>query len=154
MSDDDFMQQSDDEEYVTYPPSHPPPPLISTFHHLISAVTDTRVRYDFEYEEDDEANEGDVDIENSYYNAKQLKATEPKEAIEHFLAIPGLEDEKSEWGFKGLKQAIKVEFKLGLYEDVRFRCTRLSPNNERLFIFLQSLMPVFLGRFLGHQALR
>lgn len=98
-------------------------------------MADNCVRYDFEYEEDDEANEGDVDIENSYYNAKQLKATEPKEAIEHFLAIPGLEDEKSEWGFKGLKQAIKVEFKLGLYEDVRFRYTRLPPNNKRLFIF-------------------
>lgn len=36
-----------------------------------------------------------------------------------FLAIPGLEQEKSEWGFKGLKQAIKLEFKLGRYNDVR-----------------------------------
>ncbi|KAG7137664.1 COP9 signalosome complex subunit 2 like protein [Verticillium longisporum] len=87
MSDDDFMQESDDEQY------------------------------DFEYEEDDDEETGDVDIENKYYNAKQQKAAEPEEAIAEFLGIPALEDEKGEWGFKGLKQAIKLEFRLGKYND-------------------------------------
>jgi COP9 signalosome complex subunit 2 len=88
MSDDeDFMQQSDDEQY------------------------------DFEYEEDDDDNADDVDIENKYYNAKQLKLSDPKDAVTEFLGIPALEQEKGEWGFKGLKQAIKLEFKLGRYED-------------------------------------
>jgi COP9 signalosome complex subunit 2 len=32
------------------------------------------------------------------------------------LGIPPIETEKGEWGFKGLKQAIKLEFKLGRYE--------------------------------------
>ncbi|KAK5988301.1 COP9 signalosome complex subunit 2 [Cladobotryum mycophilum] len=87
MSDDeDFMQESDEEQY------------------------------DFEYEEDEDEETGDVDIENKYYNAKQLKLGDPEDAIAEFLSIPSLEPEKGEWGFKGLKQAIKLEFKLGQYD--------------------------------------
>lgn len=85
--DDDFMQDSDQEQY------------------------------DFEYEDDDEAESGDVDIENKYYNAKQLKADNPEEAVQEFLGVPELEQEKGDWGFKGLKQAIKLEFALGRYDD-------------------------------------
>ncbi|KAI9840251.1 MAG: hypothetical protein M1838_004143 [Thelocarpon superellum] len=89
MSDnDDFMQDSDQEEY------------------------------DFEYEdEDDEGNNPDVDIENKYYNAKQIKAASPEEAIGEFLGIAPLEEEKGDWGFKGLKQAIKLEVKLKRYDE-------------------------------------
>ncbi|RMZ89789.1 hypothetical protein DV736_g2994, partial [Chaetothyriales sp. CBS 134916] len=85
--DDDFMQDSDAEQY------------------------------DFEYEDDDEPEGGDVDIENKYYNAKQLKADSPEEAIEEFLGVQAMEEEKGDWGFKGLKQAIKLEFALGRYDD-------------------------------------
>ncbi|MCJ1255775.1 hypothetical protein MMC24_003592 [Lignoscripta atroalba] len=84
--DDDFMQDSDQEQY------------------------------DFEYEDDDEEETGDVDIENKYYNAKQMKGDNPEEAIAEFLGLPALEKEKGDWGFKGLKQAIKLEFKLGEYD--------------------------------------
>lgn len=88
MSDDDFMQESDEE-------------------------------YDFEYDdEDDNEDSGDVDIENKYYNAKQMKLTDPKDAIKEFLEVPDLQEEKGDWGFKGLKQAIKLEFKLGQYDEV------------------------------------
>jgi len=76
-------------------------------------------RFDFEYEDDDEEDSGDVDIENKYYNAKQLKLTDGNAAIEEFLGIPALEEEKGDWGFKGLKQAIKLEYKEGLYDKVR-----------------------------------
>jgi COP9 signalosome complex subunit 2 len=58
-----------------------------------------------------------VDIENKYYNAKQLKADNPEEAVSEFLGVPALEPEKGDWGFKGLKQAIKLEFQLGRYKD-------------------------------------
>lgn len=89
MSDDeDFMQESDEEQY------------------------------DFEYEEDDDDDNGDVGIENKYYNAKQLKTTDPEDAIPEFLEIPSLEEDKGEWGFKGLKQAIKLEFQAGQYDKV------------------------------------
>lgn len=78
-----------------------------------------KCRYDFEYEEDSQEEGGDIDIENKYYNAKQIKATSPEEAIEEFLGIPAMEQEKGDWGFKGIKQAIKLEYKLGWYEKVR-----------------------------------
>lgn len=88
MSDDDFMQESDEE-------------------------------YDFDYDDEDENEDsGDVGIENKYYNAKQLKTTDPEDAINEFLEIPDLQEEKGDWGFKGLKQAIKLEFKLQRYDEV------------------------------------
>jgi COP9 signalosome complex subunit 2 len=74
---------------------------------------------DFEYEDDGSDDAGDVDVENKYFSAKGMKATDPEEAIEEFLGLPALEKEKGDWGFKGLKQALKLEFKLGLYEKVR-----------------------------------
>ena len=58
-----------------------------------------------------------MDIENKYYNAKQMKADNPEEAIEEFLGVLALEPEKGDWGFKGLKQAIKLEFKLKRYAN-------------------------------------
>ncbi|KAK8192355.1 PCI domain-containing protein [Phyllosticta paracitricarpa] len=86
-SDDDFMQESEQEDY------------------------------DFEYEDDDDEQTGDVDIENKYYGAKQMKGDNPEDAIDEFLGVPALESEKGDWGFKGLKQAIKLEFKLGRYSQ-------------------------------------
>lgn len=89
--------------------------------HLLQNIrANLSFRYDFEYEEDEDDESGDVDIENKYYNAKQLKLTDPSDAIGEFLGIPPLEEEKGEWGFKGLKQAIKLEFKLGKYDEVRW----------------------------------
>jgi COP9 signalosome complex subunit 2 len=54
-------------------------------------------RYDFEYEDDDDEQSGDVDVENKYYNAKQLKADDPEAAIDEFLGVPALEEEKGDW---------------------------------------------------------
>ena len=61
-----------------------------------------------------------MDVENKYYNAKQMKVDNPEEAIDEFLGVPALEPEKGDWGFKGLKQAIKLEFKLDRYDKVSF----------------------------------
>lgn len=38
-----------------------------------------------------------MDIENKYYNAKQMKGDSPEEAIEEFLGVPALEPEKGDW---------------------------------------------------------
>lgn len=80
--DDDFMQDSDQEEYV-FSSSIP-----------ISLIA---IRYDFEYEDDDEEQGGDVGIENKYYNAKQMKIDEPEAAVDEFLEVPDLEEEKGDW---------------------------------------------------------
>ena len=54
-------------------------------------------RYDFEYEDGDEEETGDVGIENKYYNAKQMKGDNPDEAIDEFLGMPAMEEEKGDW---------------------------------------------------------
>lgn len=56
-----------------------------------------------------------------------MKASDPEAAIEEFLGVPALESEKGDWGFKGLKQAIKLEFKLAQYDKVY-----KSPENRPL----------------------
>ncbi|KAK9381701.1 PCI domain-containing protein [Kockiozyma suomiensis] len=88
MSDDDFMMESDEENY------------------------------DFEYEDDDMAsNSSNVDIENKYYNAKALKEEDDIEpAITEFLGVVESEPEKGEWGFKALKQVVKLLFHRGEHE--------------------------------------
>lgn len=89
MSDDDFMLESDNEEY------------------------------EFDYEDDGDEESPDVDIENRYYNAKQMKQSDPQAAIDEFLEVVKLETEKGDWGFKGLKQAIKLEFRQKQHAKVR-----------------------------------
>lgn len=67
MSDDDFMLESDNEDY------------------------------EFDYEDDGEEESADVDIENRYYNAKQMKLTDPEAAINEFLEVVKSEKEKGDW---------------------------------------------------------
>lgn len=65
-----------------------------------------------EYSEDSNS-EPDVDLENQYYNSKALKEDEPKAALTSFQKVLDLEvqgGEKGEWGFKALKQMIKILF--------------------------------------------
>ena len=80
--DDDFMQESDPEQYEV---------CRRYLKRLIPR------RYDFEYEDDDDQETADVDVENKYYNAKQMKADDPEEAIGEFLGLPALEEEKGDW---------------------------------------------------------
>lgn len=54
-----------------------------------------------------------------------MRETEPEDAITEFLGIPDLESEKGDWGFKGLKQAIKTEFRLARYDKAVEHYTEL-----------------------------
>lgn len=54
-------------------------------------------RYDFDYEGSDDDESGDIGIENKYYNAKQMKVDNPEEAVDEFLGLPAMEQDKSEW---------------------------------------------------------
>jgi COP9 signalosome complex subunit 2 len=56
-----------------------------------------------------------VDLENQYYNSKAQKEEDPKTALNSFQRVLDLENngnEKGEWGFKALKQMIKINFRL------------------------------------------
>jgi len=81
--------------------------------------------YDLEYSEDSNS-EPDVDLENQYYNSKSLKENNPKGALESFQRVLDLENgEKGEWGFKALKQMIKINFRLQNYEEMMSRYKQL-----------------------------
>lgn len=67
------------------------------------------------------ASEPDVDLENQYYNSKALKEDNALQALESFNKVLELESEKGEWGFRALKQMIKIYFKLGRYDDMMQR---------------------------------
>lgn len=74
--------------------------------------------YDLEYDEDSNS-EPDVDLENQYYNSKALKDDDPAGALASFKEVLRLEAEaKGEWGFKALKQMIKINFKLNHYDEM------------------------------------
>mmetsp|Transcript_31249 Transcript_31249/g.81926 ORF Transcript_31249/g.81926 Transcript_31249/m.81926 type:complete len:446 (+) Transcript_31249:229-1566(+) len=88
MSDDDFMCDSDEDAFD---------------------------ENDFNTESE---GEGDVDIENTYYTAKQYKEDDPDEALSGFAKVVELEEPKGDWGFRALKQTMKVNFRLGKHTDV------------------------------------
>ncbi|KAK2641044.1 hypothetical protein Ddye_022807 [Dipteronia dyeriana] len=73
--------------------------------------------YGFEYS-DEEPEEQDVDIENQYYNSKGLVETDPEAALAGFAEVVGMEPEKAEWGFKALKQTVKLYYRLGKYKEM------------------------------------
>ncbi|KAI8926945.1 PCI domain-containing protein [Entophlyctis helioformis] len=70
--------------------------------------------FGFEFEDDNEDDdEPDVDLENKYYNAKGHKEDSPETALKEFRAVVDAEEEKGDWGFKALKQMVKLEFAMG-----------------------------------------
>lgn len=69
------------------------------------------------------ASEPDVDLENQYYNSKALKEDSPRDALDSFKKVLELEQEKGEWGFRALKQMIKIYFKMVSWNLV----SRLKP---------------------------
>ena len=73
--------------------------------------------YDLEYSTDSNS-EPDVDLENQYYNSKALKEDDPRAALDSFEQVLELEQEKGEWGFKALKQMVKINYKLGQYDKM------------------------------------
>lgn len=78
-----------------------------------------------EYSEDSNS-EPDVDLENQYYNSKALKEEEPRAALSSFQKVLDLEGgEKGEWGFKALKQMIKINFRLSNYDEMMVRYKQL-----------------------------
>lgn len=73
-----------------------------------------------EYSSDDNS-EPDVDLENQYYNAKSRKDDNPVASIDEFkkvLAIEANGGTKGDWGFRALKQMIKIKFRLDRFTEM------------------------------------
>ncbi|XP_055349433.1 COP9 signalosome complex subunit 2-like [Paramacrobiotus metropolitanus] len=80
---------------------------------------------DFDYQEEEEE-EPDVDLENTYYNAKAMKEEDPRVALEQFQSVVVLEgDNKGDWGFKALKQMIKIHFRMNNQQEMMRRYHQL-----------------------------
>lgn len=63
-----------------------------------------------------------MDLENQYYNSKALKEKDPNASLMSFQKVLDLEaGEKGEWGFKALKQMIKINFRLVSCKEI-FQC--------------------------------
>eukprot|EP00303_Exanthemachrysis_gayraliae_P000203 CAMPEP_0206011440 /NCGR_PEP_ID=MMETSP1464-20131121/13222_1 /ASSEMBLY_ACC=CAM_ASM_001124 /TAXON_ID=119497 /ORGANISM="Exanthemachrysis gayraliae, Strain RCC1523" /LENGTH=433 /DNA_ID=CAMNT_0053385103 /DNA_START=9 /DNA_END=1310 /DNA_ORIENTATION=+ len=73
--------------------------------------------YGFEYSDED-PEEDDVNIENQYYNSKALLESDTDDALAGFREVLSMETDKGEWGFKALKQIVKLQFKLKIYDDM------------------------------------
>ncbi|CAK5075553.1 unnamed protein product [Meloidogyne enterolobii] len=68
---------------------------------------------------DDSGSEPDVALENQYYAAKALKSEgNQSAALTSFQRVLELETEKGDWGFKALKQMMKLTFSMGRFEQV------------------------------------
>ena len=75
-----------------------------------------------------------VDLENQYYNLKALKEDDPAAALRGFEKVLALEENQGEWGFKALKQMMKLHFKM-----VGIRCE--STIIERSFLYMSPHTP-------------
>lgn len=73
--------------------------------------------YGFEYS-DEEPEEEDVDVENAYYNAKGLKEDgDFVGALSGFQEVVSMETEPGEWGFKALRNVVKIHHRLGNHAE-------------------------------------
>ncbi|XP_070302450.1 COP9 signalosome complex subunit 2 [Salvelinus sp. IW2-2015] len=113
-------------------------------------MCDDEEDYDLEYSEDSNS-EPNVDLENQYYNSKALKEDDPKAALSSFQKVLELEGEKGEWGFKALKQMIKMNFKLDWYNfqakqqtDKREEETKSPHKYQRKFVWGEA-HPLIMG---------
>ena len=61
----------------------------------------------------DESNSDDLEValENAYFQAKAEKEENPGNALSGFRQVLGLEEKRGEWGFKALKQMMKLNFR-------------------------------------------
>lgn len=88
-------------------------PIVRNFSHYLKCHGCESIENSLQEYSEDSNSEPDVDLENQYYNSKALKEDEPLAALASFQKVLDLENgEKGEWGFKALKQMIKINFKL------------------------------------------
>lgn len=87
--------------------------------------------YGLEYSEDS-TSEPDVDLENQYYLAKSVKEDNAEGSIASFQKVLDLQgDQKCEWGFKALKQLVKINFQLKNYKETMQMYKELLGKNSK-----------------------
>lgn len=74
--------------------------------------------YEFEYEDDGEAVDEDMDIENEYYNAKSVMDADPAGALEGFRKILETDGDRGRWSFKAAKRIVKLLCRLARFAEM------------------------------------
>uniref|UniRef100_A0A914I3B9 PCI domain-containing protein n=1 Tax=Globodera rostochiensis TaxID=31243 RepID=A0A914I3B9_GLORO len=75
---------------------------------------------------DDSGSEPDVALENQYYAAKSQKSERgQRAALDSFRKVLDLETEKGDWGFKALKQMMKLNYAMGNFDEMLRHYQRL-----------------------------
>mmetsp|Transcript_8968 Transcript_8968/g.16154 ORF Transcript_8968/g.16154 Transcript_8968/m.16154 type:complete len:441 (-) Transcript_8968:1502-2824(-) len=74
--------------------------------------------YGFEYSDEEEDEEEEVMIENQYYVSKSYIDSDVPRALASFEEVLKMETEKGEWGFKALKQIVKLLFRTSQFDLV------------------------------------
>lgn len=72
----------------------------------------------FYEEEEEDYDEQEAVLENLYYSAKQYTKEDPDQAVQEFLKVIENEEPKGTWGFKSLKNLVKLSFRTGNYDKV------------------------------------
>ena len=70
---------------------------------------------DYTDESGESTDDEKIEIENQYYSSKGLKEEDPQAALKGFQGVLDLEQKKNkkeEWGFKALKQMLKILFRM------------------------------------------
>ena len=73
---------------------------------------------------------------------------DPKQALEGFQNVLDMEQEKGDWGFKALKQMVKLQFQLGMFEETMANYRKLltytksavtrNKRSNHIFSFLEN----------------
>ena len=87
-------------------PPPAPPPLFTPMISLFSQYTGSEDEGD-----SDGADNVAIRQENAYYNGKALRETDPQGALQLLTEVVDLEEQKDEWGFRALKQMMKLYFR-------------------------------------------
>eukprot|EP00761_Pharyngomonas_kirbyi_P012924 gb/GECH01012951.1/.p1 GENE.gb/GECH01012951.1/~~gb/GECH01012951.1/.p1 ORF type:complete len:480 (+),score=142.08 gb/GECH01012951.1/:1-1440(+) len=84
----------------------------------------------FEFEGEESSDDEEVEIENEYYNAKAYAKDNPSKAIDGFKSVLKMENEPGQWGFKALKQMIKLLLNLERYDEMKKRYEQLLEHTK------------------------
>ena len=82
-------------------------------HEIIEKSSPLSFSLSQEVDSTDESNSDDLEValENAYFQAKAEKEENPGNALSGFRQVLGLEEKRGEWGFKALKQMMKLNFR-------------------------------------------
>mmetsp|Transcript_33390 Transcript_33390/g.30381 ORF Transcript_33390/g.30381 Transcript_33390/m.30381 type:complete len:142 (+) Transcript_33390:47-472(+) len=99
-------------------------------------MSDDSFGYDYDDNDGygDDGDDGDIEIENTFYEAEDKKNTNPKEALEGFESVIMLEENKDDkqWTFKALLSIILIKCKQEMYEGLESNVSQILKTMDKV----------------------